>query len=364
MMREIKTELLNARSTAESSVAIARAAELLRSGGTVAFPTETVYGLGASATNPVAVARIFEAKGRPTFDPLIVHIADRSELSRVLDASALSDPRVIALADAFWPGPLTIVAPAAATIPDLVRAGLPSVGVRLPDHELARALIRAAGTPIAAPSANLFGQLSPTSATHVKAQLGDRIDAIIAADPSRVGVESTVVSLLPSEPARLLRPGGVPAELIEEVLAPYGPLEGPADSARSSEGSGTGTSSALPAPGMTASHYAPRARVRILDLEAPDLRKLSRVALLAPDSATLVRLSDATKGLTVVARAALSEQLDPVRAASRLFELLHQLDDALRADGDENDTILTTPYPEVGLGAAIADRLRRASAQR
>ena len=261
-----------------------------------------------------------------------------------------------ALADAFWPGPLTIVAPASAAIPELVRAGLPSVGVRLPAHETARALIRAAGCPIAAPSANLFGQLSPTSAAHVAEQLSGRIHAIVVAEPSRVGVESTVVSLLPGEPARLLRPGGVPRELVERALAPFGPLLGPAAPSPSD--------AALPAPGMTASHYAPRARVRIIDPASPDLRNLSRVALLAPDDATLARLEQVAAGLTVVARATLSEQLDPVRAASQLFELLHQLDEALRVDGDAHDTILTTPYPEPGLGAAIADRLRRASAER
>jgi len=352
----IKTEILYARSASELASAAPRAAALLRAGGLVAFPTETVYGLGACATDPIAVARIFAAKGRPTFDPLIVHIADRSELSRVLSSEALSDPRVGALADAFWPGPLTIVAPAAAEIPELVRAGLSSVGVRLPDHETARALIRATGTPIAAPSANLFGQLSPTSAAHVAAQLEGRIDAIVVAGPSRIGVESTVVSLLPGEPARLLRPGGVPAENIERVLAPLGPLEGPATASTSG--------AALPAPGMTASHYAPRARVRILDLDAPDLRDLSRVALLAPDREILERLKRCTAGLTVVTSAVLSEQHDPVRAASRLFELLHQLDAELQVDGGRHDTILTTPYPERGLGAAIADRLRRASAER
>ena len=355
-MESIKTELLNARNPDEVAAAVPRAAALLREGKLVAFPTETVYGLGANATDPIAVARIFSAKGRPTFDPLIVHIADRSELSRVLSSSALSDPRVSALADAFWPGPLTIVAPASAAIPELVRAGLPSVGVRLPAHETARALIRAAGCPIAAPSANLFGQLSPTSAAHVAEQLSGRIHAIVVAEPSRVGVESTVVSLLPGEPARLLRPGGVPRELVERALAPFGPLLGPAAPSPSD--------AALPAPGMTASHYAPRARVRIIDPASPDLRNLSRVALLAPDDATLARLEQVAAGLTVVARAALSEQLDPVRAASQLFELLHQLDEALRVDGDAHDTILTTPYPEPGLGAAIADRLRRASAER
>ena len=355
-MEAIKTELLNARNPDEVAAAVPRAAALLREGKLVAFPTETVYGLGANATDPIAVARIFAAKGRPTFDPLIVHIADRSELPRVLSTSALSDPRVSALADAFWPGPLTIVAPASTAIPELVRAGLPSVGVRLPAHETARALIRAAGIPIAAPSANLFGQLSPTSAAHVAEQLSGRIDAIVVAEPSRIGVESTVVSLLPGEPARLLRPGGVPRELVERALAPFGPLLGPAAPGPSD--------AALPAPGMIASHYAPRARVRIIDPASPDLRNLSRVALLAPDDATLARLDQLAAGITVVARAALSERLDPVHAASQLFELLHQLDEALRVDGDAQDTILTTPYPEPGLGAAIADRLRRASAER
>jgi L-threonylcarbamoyladenylate synthase len=342
--------------SASDPQAVALAALRLRAGGLVGMPTETVYGLAADALSARAVAGIFAAKGRPSDHPLIVHIADRSELPRVLSTSALSDPRVSALADAFWPGPLTIVAPASAAIPELVRAGLLSVGVRLPAHETARALIRAAGIPIAAPSANLFGQLSPTSAAHVAEQLSGRIDAIVVAEPSRVGVESTVVSLLPGEPARLLRPGGVPRELVERALAPFGPLLGP--TAPSPSGA------ALPAPGMTASHYAPRARVRIIDPASPDLRNLSRVALLAPDDATLARLDQLAAGITVVARAALSERLDPVRAASQLFELLHQLDEALRVDGDAHDTILTTPYPEPGLGAAIADRLRRASAER
>ena len=355
-MEAKKTEILNAGNADELARVLPQAAALIRAGGLVAFPTETVYGLGANATDPSAVARIFAAKRRPTFDPLIVHIADRSDLPRVLAASALRDSRVSALADAFWPGPLTIVAPAAAEIPELVRAGLTSVGVRLPDHETARALIRAAGTPIAAPSANLFGQLSPTSAAHVLSQLNGIIDAILVADSSRIGVESSVVSLLPGEPARLLRPGGAPAEQIVRVLAPFGPLEGPAKA--------VSPATALPAPGMTASHYAPRARVRILDLNAPDLGDLARVALLAPENETLTRLNSATAGLTVVARAALSEEHDPVRAASRLFELLHQLDDAFGVKREPRDTILTTPYPEPGLGAAIADRLRRASAER
>ena len=356
MIDEMNTELLNARNPEEVALAIPRAAAMLREGKLVAFPTETVYGLGANARDPLAVARIFAAKERPTFDPLIVHVAERTDLADALSPEALSDPRVGALADAFWPGPLTIVAPASTSIPELVRAGLPTVGVRIPAHDVARALIRTAGVPIAAPSANLFGQLSPTSAAHVVKQLDGRVDAIVVAEPSAIGVESTIVSLLPEEPARLLRPGGLPREMIENVLAPFGPLLGPAPQPT--------PSSALPAPGMTESHYAPRARVRIIDVDAPDLRDLSRVALLAPDNETLARLDRLAAGLTVVARTVLSERHDPVRAASRLFELLHQLDQALQGDGGFNDTILTTPYPEAGLGAAISDRLKRASAER
>jgi len=348
----VKTEQLDARTERAAAASLPRAAALLRSGRLVAFPTETVYGLGANAMDAEAVARIFEAKGRPTFDPLIVHIADQADLPLVLSAEALEDPRVTYLVDALWPGALTIVAPAAAEIPGLVRAGLSSVGVRLPDHELARALIRAAGTPIAAPSANLFGRLSPTSAEHVLEQLDGRIDAVLVGERTRVGVESSVVSLLPGEPARLLRPGGVPRELIAATLAPFGPLEDPIPGA------------ALAAPGMTASHYAPRTPLRIVHLAAPDLRDLTHVALLAPDEETLARLREATAGLVVVAAAALSETLDPIRAAANLFELLHSLDASLRDAGSAKSAILTTPYPEQGLGLAIADRLRRASAQR
>ena len=352
----MKTEQLRARTATSAAESLPRAAALLRAGGLVAFPTETVYGLGANALDPIAIARIFEAKGRPTFDPLIVHIADRADLSLVLSPAALEDPRVTLLADALWPGPLTIVAPAAPRIPGLVRSGLPTVGVRLPDHDLARALIRAAGTPIAAPSANLFGQLSPTTAEHVLEQLDGRIDAVLLGGATRVGVESSVVSLVPGEPARLLRPGGVPRETIATLLAPFGPLlDAPLDGVNPA-----GAPAA--APGMSASHYAPRAPLRIVDAAAPDLVGLTHVALLAPDAETLADLRTVAAGMQIVAEAALSESLDPVAAAAKLFDALHKLDAALRDVAPGKAAILSTPYPEPGLGLAIADRLRRAAA--
>ncbi len=357
----MRTERLRARTESSASASLPRAAALLRAGGLVAFPTETVYGLGANALDPIAIARIYEAKGRPTFDPLIVHIADRSDLPLVLSAAALDDPRVTRVADSLWPGPLTIVAPAAPQIPGLVRSGLPTVGVRLPDHDVARAMIRAAGTPIAAPSANLFGRLSPTSAEHVLEQLDGRIDAVLLGGAPRVGVESTVVSLVPGEPARLLRPGGVPRETLADLLAPFGPL-------LAADADGAQVSGPAAAPGMSASHYAPRAPLRIVDPRSPQIDGLTHVALLAPDRETLARLRQGVAETTavaepqVVAEAALSEALDPVAAAARLFELLHTLDAALHGRPRESTAILAAPYPEPGLGLAIADRLRRAAA--
>jgi len=198
---------------ADDPAAIARAAALLRRGGLVAFPTETVYGLGASAFDARAVARVFAAKARPSFDPLIVHVSDASELPRVAVAD---DPRVARLAAHFWPGPLTLVLPRRPEVPDIVTSGLDTVGVRVPSHPAARALLRAAG-PLAAPSANPFGYVSPTTAAHVAERLGDAVDLVLDGGPCPVGVESTILSLV-TEPASLLRPGGVPREDLEAVL--------------------------------------------------------------------------------------------------------------------------------------------------
>ena len=331
-----------------------RAAAIIRAGGLVAFPTETVYGLGANAFDAPAVARIFEAKGRPTFDPLIVHIADRADLSRLFTEHALDDPRITLLADAFWPGALTVVAAAQVEVPGLVRAGLETVGVRLPRHETALALIRAAGTPIAAPSANRFGRLSPTTADHVLEQLDGRIDAVLLGEATEIGVESSVVALDGDGPARLLRHGGIPLEDLERVLADRGGIVIAAPTARPGV--------PLQAPGMTESHYAPAVPLYLLSEGFPS--GVAECALLAPDRATLTKLEAlaAAAGATVHRSVPLSELLDPVAAAAQLFERLHELEVALISRGGPTAKIIAAPYPEGGLGSAIADRLRRAAA--
>jgi L-threonylcarbamoyladenylate synthase len=328
-----------------------RAAAIIRASGLVAFPTETVYGLGANAFDAPAVARIFEAKGRPTFDPLIVHIADRADLARLFTEAALADPRIELLADAFWPGALTIVAAARPEVPGLVRAGLDTVGVRLPRHETALALIRAAGTPIAAPSANRFGRLSPTTADHVLEQLDGRIDAVLLGAATEIGVESSVVALDSSGPARLLRHGGVPLEDLARVLADIVAVAPTAQ-----------PGVPLQAPGMTESHYAPV--VPLLLVRGGFPAGVTECALLAPDRATLTQLEGlaAASGATVHASVALSEALDTVAAAAHLFERLHDLEATLLRSAVPAAKIIAAPYPEGGLGSAIADRLRRAAA--
>ncbi len=319
--------------------ALAEAAARIRAGEAVAFPTETVYGLGANALDPVAAARIFEIKERPAFDPLIVHLADPAALAALVRPEALADPRLRALAERFWPGPLTVVLPKRPAVPGIVTAGLDTVGVRIPDHPVARALIRAAGVPIAAPSANRFGRVSPTRAEHVARQLGDRVGLILDGGPCRIGVESTVLLLAP-ERAVLLRPGGTPLEAIEAVV---GPVTVPAG----------GEARSL-SPGRAASHYAPRARVVLAEAEAtPRAKPGERLGLLAA-SAEGRRVAEAVGG-PFAAVEVLSPAGDLVEAAARLFDALHTLDAA------DLDGIVAQPVPEVGLGRAIMDRLRRAA---
>lgn len=294
----------------------AAAAAILAEGGLVAIPTETVYGLAAGAEDGRAVARVFEAKGRPRFNPLIVHAAD--EGAALALGLACEDAR--ALARAFWPGPLTLVLPLApdAGLSDLVTAGAGRVALRVPTHPLALEVLRLAG-PLAAPSANPSGRISPTTADHVLAGLGGRIEAVLDGGPCAVGLESTIVGLGAGPPS-LLRPGGVPAEAIEAILGR--PL---------AAGSET-------APGRLASHYAPRAPVRLDALEAvPGERMLGFGAV--PGDVTL------------------SASGDLVEAASRLFGALHALD----AMGGP---IAVAPIPAHGLGLAIRDRLARAAAPR
>ncbi|WP_114946561.1 L-threonylcarbamoyladenylate synthase [Microvirga calopogonii] len=317
---------------AADAAGLARAADILRHGGLVAFPTETVYGLGADATNAEAVAGIYAAKERPSFNPLISHL-DSFESAKI---QGMFDETATRLAEAFWPGPLTLVVPIApsCTISDLARAGLDSVGLRVPAHPLAHALLQGTGRPVAAPSANRSGRVSPTDADHVLGDLDGRIDAVLDGGAAQVGVESTIVSCLGGTP-RLLRPGGVPREAIEALIG---------------EKLGTGAEAAGSsplAPGMLASHYAPRAQVR---LNATSIRPGEAALLFGPSAPQGVEAAQAALNL--------SKNGDLVEAAAHLFSYLRQLDASGAA------TIAVSPVPETGLGEAINDRLRRAAAER
>jgi L-threonylcarbamoyladenylate synthase len=309
---------------------VVRAAELLRGGGLVAFATETVYGLGANALDVSAVARVFEAKQRPTFDPLIVHVAELDDL-RPLLVDLPSPARL--LAERFWPGPLTLVLPKSDVVPDLVTAGLDTVAVRVPGHEQARELLRQAGVPVAAPSANPFGQVSPTRAAHVVEQLGDRIDYVLDGGPCRVGVESSVLDLSRSRPV-LLRPGGVPVEELEAVV---GPVSSP-----------DASDLAKPhAPGMLPKHYAPRTPLRIRTGGNDDLSEDARIGRLA-----FTTPQDRERFAAVEV---LSPTGDLAEAAANFFAALRRLDAA------DVTGILADPFPDHGLGRALNDRLRRAA---
>jgi L-threonylcarbamoyladenylate synthase len=308
--------------------AIATAAALLREGGLVAFPTETVYGLGGDATNGRAVAAIFAAKGRPSFNPLIVHVADAAQAGEHAEITPLAQR----LAQAFWPGPLTLVLTrrAGSKLSELVSAGLDTVAIRVPDHPIAQALLRAAERPLAAPSANRSGRLSPTRTVHVYADFGEGIALILDGGPTAHGLESTVIDARGEEPV-LLRPGAVPAETIEAVL------EMPLRRAMAS----TDTPSS---PGQLASHYAPRARLR-LDVKSAN-----------PGEALLAFGPDVPAGAARTIN--LSPTGDLIEAAANLFAALHALDDG------QVQAIAVMPIPGHGLGEAINDRLRRAAAPR
>lgn len=317
------------RRLAADAPGIAAAAEILRAGGLVAMPTETVYGLAADATRPEAVARIFAAKERPHFNPLIAHLASREAALR----QGCFDDAARRLARAFWPGPLTLIVPAAeeTTVCELARAGLDSVALRVPAHPVAQALIEAAGAPLAAPSANRSGRVSPTTAGHVLADLDGRIAAVVDAGPCAVGIESSIVACL-GGPPRLLRAGGVPRAALDAALG--APLLD--DSAGSEE-------AAPRAPGRLTSHYAPRARLR---LEAGEMR--AGEAYLAFGGAP-------SPGPLVLD---LSPSGDLTEAAARLYASLRALDSLGPA------TIAVAPIPHAGLGEAINDRLLRAAAPR
>lgn len=306
---------------------IEAAGRLIRDGTLVAFPTETVYGLGGDATSGEAVARIFAAKGRPSFNPLIVHVPDAGAAMRIGHFC----PQAQTLAKAFWPGPLTLVVPRCpeAPIADLVTAGLDTIALRVPRHPVAQALLAAAGRPVAAPSANRSGHVSPTLARHVDDDLGGRTGMILDGGAATLGLESTVVGF-PEDRATLLRPGAIPAEAIEAVLGTQLAATDPA------------TAAPL-APGMLASHYAPKARLRLNVTEVADEEALLAFGPAAASRRMIINLSP-TGDLT--------------EAAANLFAALRAFDTA----GCE--AVAVMPVPVEGLGAAINDRLRRAAAPR
>ncbi|MEN4006747.1 MAG: L-threonylcarbamoyladenylate synthase [Methanobacteriaceae archaeon] len=302
-----------------------RAAEIIKRGDLVAFPTETVYGLGADAFNPKAVAKIFNVKNRPRFDPLIVHIADFKDVERLCKKI---DARASLLIKKFWPGPLTLVLPKSNIVPDIVTAGLGTVAIRMPSHPVALEFIKNANVAIAAPSANPFGYLSPTKAIHVAEQIGNKIDLIIDGGKCPVGIESTVLKI--SKESTVLRPGGLPVEEIEKVIGKV---------------KISVLSKSPHSPGQLAHHYSPRTPLKIIEGEI-NMAEGTKVGLLAFKSS---KYDIPFEKIEV-----LSHKGNLIEAASNLFSCLHNLDTAYL------DMIYAEPVPEIGLGRAIMDRLRKA----
>jgi L-threonylcarbamoyladenylate synthase len=307
---------------------IRKGAAIIKAGGVVAFPTETVYGLGADGLNPEACARIFEIKGRPRFDPLILHECSAARARKLF---ARVPAAALKLMAEFWPGPLTLVLPKAAAVPAIVTAGLKTVAVRVPANRHALALIKAAGRPIAAPSANSFGRLSPTSAAHVSKQLGSGPDLILDGGRTEIGVESTIITFVGSRPA-LLRPGGLPLEEIEKVAGPAVKIDK--------------NGLAPLAPGCLKKHYAPRARLKLIE-RGQAVKDGKNTAYLA--------FSERPAGKFAAVKV-LSRTGDLREAAAGLFGALHALENSGAG------IIYAERVPAHGLGRAIMDRLRRASA--
>lgn len=308
------------------------AAEILRNGGIVAIPTETVYGLAGNAFDPKALAKIFEAKKRPHFDPLIVHISEIDELS---DVAREVPEKAKALARAYWPGPMTLVLPKTEKIPDLATSGLPTVAVRFPNHPVAREIIRLAKVPLAAPSANLFQHVSPTTAEHVAEQLGDAIDGIVDGGPCEVGVESTIIAFPEGEPV-ILRPGGITPEMVEAVVGNV-----------TIHASKSNPKGPMPAPGMIDRHYRPQ--VPLFYGELPPGAKIPKET---------VRIAFGCQSSAIPPTLNLSPSGDLREAAANLYAMMRQM------DSPENKLILVDPIPNSGLGIACNDRLKRAGVRR
>ena len=310
-----------------NNASIRQAAEIIKNGGLVAFPTETVYGLGADGLNSIAVAKIFEAKKRPAFNPLILHIADKSWLKKFSD---IKNEKVDRLIDKFWPGPLTLVLPKTEIVPDIVTSGNPTVAVRMPNHPVALQLIKECGTPIAAPSANKFGHLSPTEASHVAKYLGDKVDMILDGGKCSVGVESTIVQLHENE-IFLLRPGGLSKEEIEKEI---GEIK-----------TGVINQDKPNAPGQLPFHYSPQTPLKFFNKKFLDENK--KIGMLF--------FKENKIGFPFAGTKFLSPSGDLREAAANLFSMLHEL------EKENFDLILVEPIEEKGLGRAIMDRLKKAT---
>ena len=308
---------------------VSEAARLLKEGEVVAIPTETVYGLAGNAFEPKALAKIFAAKERPTFDPLIVHIADIAQLTDI--AKDIPDS-AYRLAEAYWPGPMTIILPKKDCIPDLCTSALPSVAVRFPSHPIAQAIIKESGLPLAAPSANLFKHVSPTTAEHVAAQLADRIAGIVDGGPCSVGVESSIISLAGEKPT-VLRPGAITPEMFAKVLGDVAIKE-----------STSKPGQPMLAPGQCDTHYRPQVPLYYGEVPAG-----------YPLPEHTVRIAFGTQAGPIPATVNLSATGDMVEATSKLYAFMHDLDKS------EYDLILVDPIPNTGVGMALNDRLKRAS---
>lgn len=333
--------------TAEARQALDRAAAILRGGGLVALPTETVYGLGANALDRLALEKIFAAKSRPAWDPVIVHVASREMLEGLVDRVPAAAQRLM---DAFWPGPLTLLLPRTSAVPDAVTAGRPLVGVRMPSHPVALELIRRAAVPVAAPSANRFGHVSPTTAEHVLDDLNGRIDAVLDAGPAARGVESTVLD--PSQtPMVIYRPGAVTAEQIREIA-------GPVELYAGSEELTDAPAEALPSPGVGLRHYAPRARLVLIEALDGELGECLAEAALAERGVKLgVMLPE---GITA-AQKIVAAQVYPWGRWNSPETLAQELYAGLRALDAAGCTVILCPLPKAdGIGAAIRDRLKKA----
>ncbi|MDP3149695.1 MAG: L-threonylcarbamoyladenylate synthase [Ignavibacteria bacterium] len=310
---------------------ISKAAEIIRRGGLVAFPTETVYGLGADGLNPVAVAKVFEVKNRPTFNPLILHIENKDRLNTVCE---IPTDKVYDLINEFWPGPLTLVLPKKSNVPAIVTGGLETVAIRMPDNSIALELIRQSDTPIAAPSANLFGQLSPTRAVHVQKQLGEKIDMILDGGKCSIGIESTIL-LIENEEVTVLRHGGIPVESLREVIGEIKLFPKKSDRPN--------------APGQLPFHYSPQTPILMLTLENIEKHKNQKIgAIFFKGNYSKFNFA---REIILSRNGSLSE------AAANLFSTLHKLDDM------QLDCILVEPFPPEGLGVALMDRIQKAVAK-